>query len=159
MAILAVMGALIFGSKMVMASLPNIHIVALLIIVATLTFGFKALYSVGIYVLMEGLIFGFAPWWICYLYVWPLLVLVTVLFRENTSPLFWAVVAGLHGLFFGALCAITQILILGWAGAVAWWISGIPFDLMQCAGNFVLVFVLITPLRKLMNKLNKKTAF
>lgn len=153
MALLAIMGALMFASQVVMASLPNIHIVALLIILTTFMFGWKALYSVGIFVILEGLMFGFGPWWLGYIYIWPLLVVVTVIFRANTAPLFWAVVSGLHGLFFGALCAIPQIFILGFRGAIAWWISGIPFDLIHCAGNFALALILISPLRRLTEKL------
>lgn len=154
-ALLAIMGALMFASQVAMASLPNIHIVALLIILTTFMFGWKAMYSVGLFVLLEGLMFGFAPWWLAYIYIWPLLVVVTVIFRANTAPLFWAVIAGLHGLLFGALCAIPQLFILGFKGALAWWINGIPFDLAHCAGNFVLTLVLIAPLRRLTEKLMK----
>lgn len=154
-AFLAIMAALMFASQVVMASLPNIHIVALLIILTTFMFGWKAMYSVAVFIVLEGLMFGFGPWWFGYIIAWPLLVVVTVIFRANTAPLFWAVVSGLHGLFFGALCAIPQIFILGAKGAVAWWINGIPFDLIHCAGNFVLALVLISPLRRLTEKLMK----
>ena len=151
-ALLALMAALMFASQVAMAALPNIHLVALLIILTSLQFGWRALCSVYVFVLLEGLMFGLSPWWIAYLYAWPLLVVVTVLFRNNTAPLFWAVIAGVHGLLFGALCAIPQIFILGAKGAVAWWLSGIPFDLAHCAGNFVLTLVLLKPLRKVFDK-------
>ena len=36
---------------------------------------------------------------------------------------------------------------------MAWWVSGIPFDLLHCAGNFVIALVLFVPLRKLMGRL------
>lgn len=155
-ALLAIMGAMMFASQVAMASLPNIHIVALLIILTTFMFGWKAMYSVALFVLLEGLMFGFAPWWIGYVYAWPLLVVVTRIFRANTAPLFWAVISGLHGLFFGALCAIPQIFILGMRGAVVWWINGIPFDLLHCAGNFVLALVLFAPLRRLTERLMRE---
>ena len=154
MALLALLGALMFASQVVMASLPNIHSVALLIILTALSFGMKSLYSVGVFVLLEGLMYGFGTWWIGYIYAWPLLAVAAVFFRANTSPLFWAVIAGIHGLSFGAMCALPQIFILGARGALSWWISGIPFDLMHCAGNFVVVLVLIDPLRRLLSKLN-----
>ncbi len=154
-ALLAIMAALMFASQVVMASLPNIHIVALLIILTTFMFGWKAMYSVVVFIILEGLMFGFGPWWFGYIIAWPLLVIVTVIFRANTAPLFWAVISGLHGLFFGALCAVPQIFILGGKGAFAWWVSGIPFDLIHCAGNFVLALVLISPLRRLTEKLMK----
>ena len=37
--------------------------------------------------------------------------------------------------------------------ALSWWLSGIPFDLLHCAGNFVLAALLFVPLRKLLDKL------
>ena len=67
MALLALLGALMFASQVVMASLPNIHIVALLIILTALSFGMKSLYSVGVFVLLEGLMYGFGTWWIGYI--------------------------------------------------------------------------------------------
>lgn len=106
MCLLALFGALMFGTQLAMASLPNVHLVAMFVILATLLFSWKAMYSVAVFVLLEGLVFGFGIWWASYLYIWPLLVVIAVPFRANDSALFWAVIAGLHGLFFGALCAI-----------------------------------------------------
>lgn len=153
MCLLALFGALMFGTQVAMASLPNIHLVAMLIILATILFSWKALYSVGVFVLLEGLIYGFGIWWASYIYLWPLLVIIAVPFRANDSAMFWAVIAGLHGLFFGALCAIPYLFIGGWEAAVSYWIAGIPFDLMQCAGNFVLTLLLLKPLKNLLLKL------
>lgn len=152
MAILALMAALMVGTQIAMASLPNIHLVALLVILTTLCFGWRAMYSVAIFVLLEGTVFGFGIWWVSYLYAWPLLVVVTMLFKSNTSPLFWAVIAGAHGLLFGAMCAIPYLFTGGMSMAMTYWIGGIPFDLMHCAGNFVLTLVLLEPLRKLVTK-------
>ena len=57
---------------------------------------------------------------------------------------------------FGALCGIVDIFIGGFGYAVTKWISGIPFDLMHCAGNFVMALLLFMPLRRLLNKLYHK---
>lgn len=58
--ILALIGALIFASKFALASIPNVNLNTLLIILCAVFFGWKTLYAVGIYVLLEGLIFGFS---------------------------------------------------------------------------------------------------
>lgn len=147
---LSIIGALIFAVKMAMASLPNISLNAPLIILTAVFFGWKALYAVGVYVMLEGLVFGFGLWWLCYWYLWPLLAALAVLMRKNDSPLIWAVLAGLFGLCFGALCSIPYIFIGGWAMAFSYWISGLPFDLVHCAGNFVLTLVLYKPLHRAM---------
>lgn len=153
MCFLALMGALMLASQVAMAALPNIHIVALLIIITTLYFSWRALFSVALFVLLEGLIYGFGIWWISYLYAWPLLVPIVIFFRKSDSALFWAVIAGAHGLFFGAMTAIPYLFIGGWEAAVSYWISGIPFDLLHCAGNFVVTLILLNPLLKLTRKL------
>ncbi len=150
--ILALMGALMFALQVAMASLPNIHLTALLIILTACSFGWCSLYSVFLFVLLEGLMYGFGIWWISYLYVWPLLAAAAILLRKNDSALIWAVVAALHGLCFGALCAIPYLFIGGAGMAFSYWVSGIPFDIPHCAGNFVLTLVLYRPLRSVQTR-------
>ena len=152
-AVLAVLGALLFATKAALATLPNIHLNAVIIILGAVFFGWKIMYSIAVYILLEGAIFGFGLWWMCYWYLWPILGAVAVLLRKNRSPLLWAVVAGAHGLTFGALCAIPYLFIGGWAMALSTWVSGIPFDLAHCAGNFVLTLLLFKPLYGAMEKI------
>ena len=157
---LSMMGALIFAAKFALASLPNINLNAPLIILTTVFFGWKALCTVGIYVLLEGLIFGFHVWWVSYVFIWPLLVVVAMVFRRNESVWIWAVIAAFWGLLFGPLMYIPWFCIMGgWKGYFAMWIAGIPFDLVHCAGNFAGTLALYWPLYKVMAALvgRKKT--
>ena len=146
---LSLMAALIFGSKVALSFLPNIHLGALLLIVAALRFGPKALYTAFVYVMLEGLVYGFGLWWISYLYIWPLLVLAVLPLRRTRSYFVLSVVGALHGLFFGALCAIPIGILSGLPSGFAYWIAGIPFDLIHGAANFVLCLVLLRPLDRL----------
>ena len=150
---MALLSALMFATQVALAALPNIHLVAVFVILAALLFGWQSLLCVYVFVLLEGLVYGFSMWFINYLYVWSILDVVAVLFRKNTASLFWAAVAGIFGLCFGALCAIPYFFIGGWAAAFSYWIAGIPFDLIHCASNAVLTFVLLQPLYRLCRKL------
>ena len=150
---LSLLAALMFATQVALAALPNIHLVAVFVILAAMLFGWKALYSVYVFVLLEGLVYGFSMWFINYLYVWTILTAIAVLFRKNYSRWFWAAVAGIFGLLFGALCSIPYLYIGGWAAAFAYWIGGIPFDLIHCVSNAVLTFILLMPLYKLCCKL------
>ena len=149
---LSLMAALMFGSKVALSILPNIHLGALLLIAATLRFGPKSLYTAFIYVMLEGLVYGFGLWWISYLYIWPLLVLAVLLLRRTRSYFVLSIVGALHGLFFGALCAIPIGFISGFAAGFSYWIAGIPFDLIHGAANFILCLVLLRPLDRLTQK-------
>ena len=153
------MAALIFAAKVALASLPNININAVLIILTTLFFGWRALYTVYVYVLLEGLVFGMSIWWFGYLYIWAILVAVTMLFRRNDAALFWAVIAAIYGLCFGPLMYLEYFAITGgWSGYFTMWLAGIPYDLTHCAGNFLFTLVLYRPLHTLMARLLRPAA-
>ena len=148
-----VLGALMFALQVAMSPLPNIEPVSLLVMLFAVTFGWKSLYAVYTFVVMEILFYGFSLWNVYYLYVWAILAVIAILMRKQTHPLVWALTSGVFGLAFGALCAIVDVFIGGFGYALAKWISGIPFDLLHCGGNFVIALLLFAPLRNLLDKL------
>lgn len=152
-ALFGMLGALTFGGKFIMSGLPNIEPVSLFILVFTVVLGLKALFPIGIYVALEILVYGIQLWNINYLYIWAILALVAYAMRRVKEPLIWAVVSGLFGLLFGLLCAPVYLFTGGLHFAFSWWLSGIPFDLLHCAGNFILALLLFDPLRKLLARL------
>jgi energy-coupling factor transport system substrate-specific component len=155
-AALAVSAALLFGFQVAKAAfmpfLPNVEVVSLLVMLFTVTFRHKVLFIIYIFVLLEGIYYGFGLWWVTYLYVWTILALVTWLCRSFDSLWIMAAVAGVFGLLFGAMDAIPYIFISGFPSALARWISGIPFDLVHCAGNVVLCLALWIPLRRVLTR-------
>lgn len=153
LAVLSLLGALLFAGTLAMAGLPNIEPASLLIMVYAAVLGKKALFPVYIFVGLECLIWGFNLWSVCYLYVWPVLAVAAYALRRMESPLGWAVLSGAFGCGFGALCALAYLPVEGWSFALSWWISGIPFDLLHCAGNFVMALVLFQPCKKALAQL------
>ena len=148
-----VLAALTFGAKVAMSYLPNIEPVTLFLMVFGAVFGWKSLFIVYVYVLAEILFYGIGTWNINYLYIWVIPAVAGWLLRKWNNPFLWAVIAGLFGLLFGALCAPVDVFIGGAEFAISKWISGIPFDAAHCAGNFVLALLLFNPLRKLTERL------
>ena len=119
-------------------------------------YGRKALYPVYLYVVLEILFYGLGTWNIMYVYIWPILALLAHTFRDMERPLGWAMLSGAFGLLFGALCMPVDMVIGGAAYAAAKWVSGIPFDIAHCIGNFVIALVLFAPMRRLLEKLSRK---
>ena len=148
-----VLGALTFAAKYVMSVLPNIEPVSLMVMLFAVTFGRKWVYPVYLYVAMEILFYGISIWNVYYLYIWAVLGIAAYFLRKMQHPLLWALLSGAFGLLFGALCGITDIFIGGFGYAAAKWVSGIPFDLLHCGGNFVIALVMFKPLRALLTKL------
>ena len=148
------LGGLMTASQVAMAALPNIHIVGVLVLLCAQVFGLRALYPVYIFVTLEILIFGMGLWAINYLYVWAILVLIGVVLKKtHAGRLGWAVAAGVFGMIFGALCAIPHFFIGGWSMAFAYWISGIPYDLIHGVANFALTLILLPPLSKVARRM------
>lgn len=152
---LSLMGALMFSLQVAMSSLPNIHVTAVLIILTAVFYGWKCLYSIAVFIMLEGLVWGFGLWWLCYWYLWPALAIPAILLRRSDSALFWAILAAIHGLLFGALCSIPYLFLGGWHAALAMWISGLSFDLLHCIGNFVFTLILFRPLKRTMARILK----
>lgn len=153
--ILAIGAALMVALQVAMAALPNIEPVSLLIIVLTFALGWKALLSVAVFILLEGILYGFGLWWFFYLYAWPLLTVAVMLLKKTIgrSGPGYAVLSGLFGLLFGFLYALILFFTGGtFQTVLAAWVAGIPFDVLHCLGNFFLCLFLFRPLTGIIEK-------
>ena len=155
-ALFGVLGALTFGLKVAMSMLPNIEPVSLMVMLFAVVFGWKGLYPVYLYVMMEILYWGINLWNLNYLYVWAILFVLALLLKRMQHPIWWAVLAGLFGISFGLLCSPVYMFMGGnfsFSYGIRWWLSGIGFDVSHAIGNFVIALVLFVPLRNLLTRL------
>ena len=161
MAIFAMLGALMFCSKIVMEALPNIHLLGMLTMTYTIVYRAKALIPIYVYVFLNGLFAGFSAWWVPYLYIWTILWGMTMLLPKNmpkkVACVVYPVVCCIHGLLYGILYAPAQAVIfnLSFSQTLAWIAAGFPFDVIHAVGNFAVGF-LIFPLSELLGKLAKR---
>lgn len=161
--LIGMMVAVIEVCKVAMSFLPNIELTTFWLILFTLFLGRKIVFVIPVFILLEAFVYGFGDWVIMYLYVWPLLVLLVRIFRKQKSVWFWSIFSGIYGLSFGFLCALTYMafgmmnggLLGGLQFGFAKWISGIPFDITHCIGNFVIMLLLYIPMCRIMEKMKK----
>ena len=161
--VFAVLGAIMFLSKISLQWIPNVHLLALLIATITLTYGAKALVPIYVFVLLDGMVQGFSTWWIPNLYIWlPLWASFKIVSRFQIPrriqvPLYIALCA-LHGLSFGTLYAPVHAIFfrLSFQGMIAWIMAGIPFDIIHAIGNAAAA-TLIVPLTVLLRRLKQLT--
>ncbi len=144
--LIALLSTLLLVLQIGLAFLPNIEVVSLLIILYTLFFKKKTLYIIYIFALLEGLVYGFGIWWIMYLYVWTILWGITMLLKEEKSPVIWAFVSGFFGLFFGVLCSVPYFITGGVSLGLSWIASGLLMDVIHGVGNFLVALLLFQPL-------------
>ena len=156
--LIGMMVAVIEVCKVALAWAPNIELTTFWLIMFTLFFGKKIVFVVPVFILIEGAMYGVHLWWIMYLYAWPLLVLVTWIFRKEQSVWFWCIVSCTFGLSFGFLCSFPYVVIGAVDGGIrnglyagfTWWVAGIPWDIVHGVANFVLMMVLYHPVRLIM---------
>ena len=140
--IFAMLGAVMYASKLLMEVAPNIHLLGVFTIAFTVVYRKKALYPIYIYVILNGIFSGFAAWWVPYLYVWTVLWGVVMLLPEplpkKLRPFVYMTVCAAHGFLFGTLYAPAQAILFGMSfhGMVSWIIAGLPFDLIHGVSNF-----------------------
>lgn len=158
-ALIGVCAALMTALQFAMSGLVNVEPVTLLVILFSQQFKKQTPYIIYVFVLLEGLLYGFGIWWMTYLYVWMILYVAVRVAGNLNSVLVWALIAGIFGLLFGTLCSIPYWITMGLAGAVAWIMSGLYFDLVHCLSNFAVVLLLWKPLSTGLSKLNKQLGF
>lgn len=153
----AMLGTLMFCSKLIMEAFPNIHLLALFITVFTVTFRAKALIPLYVFVFLTGLYGGFNLWWMPYLYIWTLLWAIVMLLPkrmpQKLAYVIYPIICALHGFLYGVLYAPAQALLfhLDFEQTVAWILSGLPFDIIHGVSNFFVAFLTI-PLSNLIKK-------
>ena len=140
--VFAMLGALMYASKVIMELAPNIHLLGVFTVAFTVVYRKKALYPIYIYVLLNGMFCGFATWWIPYLYLWTILWGAVMLLPKNMpakiKPLVYMLVCSAHGFLFGTLYAPAQAILYGLdlKGMIAWIIAGLPWDFIHGVSNF-----------------------
>ncbi len=154
--VFAMLGAVMYASKILMELAPNIHLLGVFTIAFTVVYRKKALYPIYIYVILNGIFCGFAAWWIPYLYIWTVLWGIVMLLPQKMpkkiKPFVYMAVCAAHGFLFGVLYAPVQALLFGLSmqGMISWIIAGLPFDFIHGVSNFfcgILIMPVISILR------------
>lgn len=159
-AVFAMLGAMMYASKMLTELLPNIHLLGTFIVAITVVYRKKALYPIYIFVLITGLLNGFATWWIPYLYIWAVLWGITMLLPQSipkkAKPFVYMAVCALHGFLYGTLYAPAQALLFGlnFRGMISWIVAGLPWDTVHGISNLC-CGILICPLISVLKRTQK----
>lgn len=150
-----------FCSKFIMEGLPNIHPLAMFVILLTVVYRSRALIPIYIYVILDGLRWGFGMAWLPYVYIWLPLWGVAMLLPRSAPGwvklICYPTIATLHGLLFGIMYAPAQSVLFGlnFEQTVAWVIAGFPYDVLHGVGNAIMA-LLILPLSELLFRLERK---
>lgn len=158
--VFGMLGGIMYASKVIMELIPNVHLLGVLTIAYTVVYRKKALYPIYTYVILNGILCGFAVWWVPYLYLWALLwgavMLLPKHIPKNVQPIVYMAVCAAHGFLFGTLYAPAQAVLFGlnFKGMIAWIIAGLPWDAVHGVSNFF-CGLLIVPIVKVLQYAEK----
>lgn len=161
--VFAMLGAVMYASKILMELAPNIHLLGVFTIAFTVVYRKKALYPIYIYVILNGIFSGFAAWWVPYLYVWTILWGVVMLLPEKMPgkirPVVYMTVCAAHGFLFGTMYAPAHAIMFGMSfqGMISWIITGLPWDFLHGISNFF-CGILIVPIINVLRLAEQHTA-
>lgn len=158
--VFGMLGAVMYCSKMIMEFAPNIHLLGVFTMAFTLVYRKKALYPIYTFVLITGVMNGFAGWWLPYLYLWAALWGATMLLPQRmpewVACAVYMIVNALHGFLYGTLYAPAQALMFGlnMEGMIAWIVAGLPFDMIHGVSNFF-CGLLIVPVARTLQRIER----
>lgn len=154
--VFGMLGSIMYVSKVLMEIAPNVHLLGVFTVAFTVVYRKKALYPIYTYVILNGILCGFAVWWVPYLYIWAVLWGTVMLLPQNMpkklQPIVYMAVCGAHGLLFGTLYAPAQALLFGlsFKGMIIWIIAGLPYDCVHGVSNLLcgtLILPIVSALR------------
>ena len=151
-AVLGLFVAFLEAGKRFLDAIPNVEVITLFLIVFTVYFGKKTIAAALVFTACEVAFWGVHVWVIMYLYIWPLLILISSKIGKGRPVLVYSIFSGVFGLCFGALASVPYLFIGGPATMFAWWVAGIPYDIIHCISNFTLCLFLYRPLSFVMEK-------
>lgn len=155
--LVAVWAALTFAAKLVLAPIANVELVSLLLTVFTVVMGLERGISAALVfttlTVFESAYYGAGDWIVLYYINWPLLTLLSRAFlNKESSETRAAILLGLFGLLFDIPSTGIKLVLFGPGYAVAYLISGIPFDAIHGAANFISALFLYRPLVRHLEK-------
>ena len=157
--VFALLGAILAVSQIVLNFIPNVELVSTFIIIFSLIFGYKTQYSIFVFNIIMGILYGFGVWIIGYFIIWPSLSIITVLLKNKLidNYLKMSIFCGAFGMIFGALYAIPYIVVNPYY-ALTYWISGLPYDAVHMLGNYFIMLLLGEVIYKTVCKLKHSSS-
>ena len=155
----AVLASILFVQEQLLAFLPNIQLTFILIILYSKVLKLRgSIIIVIIHVLLDNLLNGSLnilttiPMLLGYMQI-PLII--QFFFKNANKPLILASYSVLASIIYSLMFIITNRIILP-INLVTYIIADIPFTLVLCICNFIIILILYKPLYKILNNLLTK---
>ena len=150
MTVIAHLVAILIATQFVLSAVVGINLVFPLLVIYTYTLGFRKTILIMTTFVLVRFLMGL-PLLTVILWSWTFAVLIVLAFaakviaRENEYIA--ATITLVYFLLFGFLCAIQETILTG-VPILAYWLRGVPSDVLGAIAGFVSVLILFHPIRK-----------
>lgn len=164
LAILAILTALAMVGRILLQFIPNVQPVTAILIIITLTLGTADGIIVAIgSIFLSNLLLGMGPWTLAQILSFIIIILITGIFirpiylpHKNWKHLFISGFAFFTGILYGFIISIITVKMMGINNFWAYYLAGIPFDIMHGLGNLAFYFILEPIISPLIMRQTKK---
>lgn len=159
-ALLGILIALAYVGRILLQFMPNVQPVTAILIIITLTMGTSDGLIVAIAsIFLSNLMLGMGPWSFAQIVAYSNIVLFTGLImkycyrpQQRWARLLFAIYAFITGIAYGFIISLITVEMMSIESFWAYYLAGIPFDLMHGIGNFVFYLLLEPTLTPLINR-------
>ena len=154
LALLSILTALCYVGRMMFQFIPNVQPVTAVLIILTLTLGMTDGFIVAILsIVLTNFLLGMGPWTIAQIASFGVLIVVTGLvmkpFYKKVHKAYFVVFSFLGGILYGFVISLFTVKMMGINSFWAYYIAGIPFDLLHGLGNagfYLILEPILSPL-------------
>lgn len=162
--ILAILTALAYVGRILLQFIPNVQPVTAILIIIALTLGMTdGLIVATASIFLSNLMLGMGPWTFAQIMSFAAIILLTVLLMKWFYPaknkwwhVIFSVYAFITGILYGFIISFISVKLLGINNFWAYYVAGVPFDLMHGMGNFAFYFFLEPVIAPLIMKQTQK---
>lgn len=162
LAMLSILVSLCYVGRIVFQFLPNVQPMTVILLIITLTMGTRdGLLVTGASLLLSNMVLGMGPWIFYQMISYIIIIGMTGIFlrplyqRPGTKILL-TTYAFLTGLLYGFIISFFSSKMFGMTSFWAYYLMGVPFDLMHALGNAGFYLILEPVLRPLIQSQQKK---
>ncbi len=160
-ALIAVLASILFVQQLALSFIPNVQFTTLLLILYTKIIGFKrTTLVVVIHVMITNILSPFGP--VIPLQIpamligWLLIpILLSTVFKNLDSPISLAIFGLIFGFIYGWLFIPVSVFVLD-VPFVTYFVADLVFEIIMATSNFLIIFWLYDPLKKLLKELKDK---
>ncbi len=149
--LIGILAAVCVASRMTLTFLPNIKPVTSIIVMVSAICGWKFGVKLSIVMtLVSDMLLGMGIWTFFQVLAWCIISIIAGIAGRKgrcSNIVLMTLLSGFSGYLFGFIVSFEKLILSGFWGGVAYYLSGLPFDTLHAVGNLVFYPICYYPMK------------